>query len=101
MFLHKAGPVTAAFGPIFGKSGDRNGACARRSAGTVKPRLCSTSDAGWLRLAADSTGRVRLGAGDRRMFSKARLDTLSDGIFGVAMTLLVLDVRLPENFHPH
>ena len=35
------------------------------------------------------------------MFSKARLDTLSDGIFGVAMTLLVLDVRLPENFHPH
>ena len=35
------------------------------------------------------------------MFSKARLDTLSDGIFGVAMTLLVLDIRLPENFHPH
>ncbi len=34
------------------------------------------------------------------MFSKARLDTLSDGIFGVAMTLLILDVRLPENFHP-
>src|ERR1700739_354618 len=34
------------------------------------------------------------------MVSKARLDTLSDGIFGVAMTLLVLDVRLPENFHP-
>jgi uncharacterized membrane protein len=34
------------------------------------------------------------------MFSKARLDTLSDGIFAVAMTLLVLDVRLPENFHP-
>lgn len=34
------------------------------------------------------------------MFSKARLDTLSDGIFGVAMTLLVLDVRLPDNFHP-
>lgn len=35
------------------------------------------------------------------MFSKARLDTLSDGVFGVAMTLLVLDIRLPENFHPH
>jgi uncharacterized membrane protein len=34
------------------------------------------------------------------MFSKARLDTLSDGIFGVAMTLLVLDVRLAEDFHP-
>ena len=34
------------------------------------------------------------------MFSKARLDTLSDGIFGVAMTLLILDVRLPDEFHP-
>lgn len=34
------------------------------------------------------------------MFSKARLDTLSDGIFGVAMTLLVLDVHLPDDFHP-
>jgi len=34
------------------------------------------------------------------MYSKARLDTLSDGIFGVAMTLLVLDVRLPDDFHP-
>jgi uncharacterized membrane protein len=34
------------------------------------------------------------------VFSKARLDTLSDGIFGVAMTLLVLDVRLPDDFHP-
>jgi uncharacterized membrane protein len=27
------------------------------------------------------------------MFSKARLDTLSDGIFGVAMTLLILARR--------
>jgi uncharacterized membrane protein len=34
------------------------------------------------------------------MFSKARLDTLSDGIFGVAMTLLILDVRLPDDFFP-
>jgi TMEM175 potassium channel family protein len=34
------------------------------------------------------------------MFSKARLDALSDGIFAVAMTLLVLDVRLPDDFHP-
>jgi uncharacterized membrane protein len=34
------------------------------------------------------------------MFSKSRLDTLSDGIFGVAMTLLILDVRLPDDFHP-
>jgi len=35
------------------------------------------------------------------MFSKARLDTLSDGIFAVAITLLILDVRLPDDFHPH
>lgn len=34
------------------------------------------------------------------MYPKARLDTLSDGIFGVAMTLLVLDVRLPDDFAP-
>jgi uncharacterized membrane protein len=35
------------------------------------------------------------------MYPKARLDALSDGIFGVAMTLLVLDVRLPDEFQPH
>ncbi len=34
------------------------------------------------------------------MYPKARLDALSDAVFGVAMTLLVLDVRLPEDFHP-
>jgi uncharacterized membrane protein len=34
------------------------------------------------------------------MFSKSRLDTLSDGIFAVAMTLLILDVRLPDDFRP-
>ena len=34
------------------------------------------------------------------MFPKVRLDALHDGIFSVAMTLLVLDVRLPEEFHP-
>jgi uncharacterized membrane protein len=27
------------------------------------------------------------------MFAKARLDALTDGVFGVAMMLLVLDVR--------
>ena len=32
------------------------------------------------------------------MYSRARLDALADGIFGVAMTLLVLDIRLPEDF---
>jgi uncharacterized membrane protein len=35
------------------------------------------------------------------MYPKARLDALSDSIFGVAMTLLVLDVRLPDEFQPH
>jgi uncharacterized membrane protein len=34
------------------------------------------------------------------VYPKARLDALSDGIFAVAMTLLVLDVRLPEDFAP-
>jgi uncharacterized membrane protein len=34
------------------------------------------------------------------MYPKARLDALSDSIFGVAMTLLVLDVRLPDEFQP-
>ena len=32
--------------------------------------------------------------------SKCRLDALTDGVFGVAMTLLVIDIRLPENFRP-
>jgi uncharacterized membrane protein len=35
------------------------------------------------------------------MYPRARLDALTDSVFGVAMTLLVLDVRLPEEFHPH
>jgi len=33
-------------------------------------------------------------------YPKVRLDALSDAVFGVAMTLLVLDVRLPEELHP-
>ena len=35
------------------------------------------------------------------MYLRARIDALTDGVFAVAMTLLVLDVRLPEEFHPH
>ena len=35
------------------------------------------------------------------MIPKLRLDALTDGVFAVAMTLLVIDLRLPENFHPH
>jgi uncharacterized membrane protein len=29
-----------------------------------------------------------------------RIDALTDGLVGVAMTILVLDVRLPESFDP-
>jgi uncharacterized membrane protein len=35
------------------------------------------------------------------MYPRARIDALTDGVFAVAMTLLVLDVRLPDEFHPH
>ena len=34
------------------------------------------------------------------MFSKARLDSPSNGIFGVTVTLLVLEARLREDFPP-
>jgi uncharacterized membrane protein len=34
------------------------------------------------------------------VYPKSRLDALSDSIFGVAMTLLALDVRLPDEFQP-
>jgi uncharacterized membrane protein len=32
------------------------------------------------------------------MYPKSRIDALTDGLFGVAMTILVLDVRLPDSF---
>ncbi|MES2390420.1 MAG: TMEM175 family protein [Acidobacteriota bacterium] len=34
------------------------------------------------------------------MYSKHRLEALSDGIFAIAMTLLVLDIKIPEHV-PH
>jgi TMEM175 potassium channel family protein len=34
------------------------------------------------------------------MYPKARIDALTDGIFAVAMTILVLDLRLPDDLHP-
>ena len=37
---------------------------------------------------------------NRFRYPRARMDALCDGIFSVAMTLLVLDVRLPDSFHP-
>ena len=33
---------------------------------------------------------------DNSIFTPARLATLADGVFAIAMTLLVLDLRLPE-----
>jgi len=44
-------------------------------------------------------GRARLIADPQRilqMYPKARLDALTDGIFAVAMTLLVLELRVPD-----
>ncbi len=35
------------------------------------------------------------------MFPRHRLDALTDGIFGVAMTLLVLELRIPDSVDPH
>ena len=34
------------------------------------------------------------------MTAKNRLEALTDGIFAVAMTLLVIDLRFPESVHP-
>jgi uncharacterized membrane protein len=36
----------------------------------------------------------------RLSYPKTRLDALTDGVFGVAMTLLVIDVRLPDDLRP-
>lgn len=36
----------------------------------------------------------------RDSISKTRLDALADAMFGVAMTLLIVDIRLPEIFDP-
>lgn len=35
-----------------------------------------------------------------RLIQKSRLDALVDGVFAVAMTLLVIDIKLPEGLHP-
>ncbi len=37
---------------------------------------------------------------EKSRIPKLRLDALTDGVFAVAMTLLVIDLRLPESFHP-
>jgi len=35
-----------------------------------------------------------------RLIEKVRRNALTDGVFAVAMTLLVIDLKLPENFRP-
>ena len=35
---------------------------------------------------------------EKTAIPKLRLDALTDGVFAVAMTLLVIDLKLPENF---
>jgi|SRR5580700_3179515 uncharacterized membrane protein len=34
------------------------------------------------------------------MYPKSRVDALTDGLFAVAMTILVLELRLPDSFDP-
>jgi uncharacterized membrane protein len=34
------------------------------------------------------------------MYPRVRIDALTDGLFGVAMTILVLNLKLPDGFHP-
>jgi uncharacterized membrane protein len=34
------------------------------------------------------------------MYPKSRIDALTDGIFAVAMTILVLDIRIPDGLNP-
>jgi uncharacterized membrane protein len=41
-----------------------------------------------------------MAGGDRDRISKARLDALTDGVFAFAMTLLVLNLELPDDLHP-
>jgi uncharacterized membrane protein len=38
--------------------------------------------------------------GSSAVVSRTRLDALTDGVFAVAMTLLVIDLKLPERFNP-
>jgi uncharacterized membrane protein len=39
-------------------------------------------------------------AREDRGVAKGRLDALTDGVFAFAMTLLVINIDLPEDFHP-
>ena len=49
---------------------------------------------------AKAEDRGRLMAETKEFISKGRLDALTDGVFAFAMTLLVVNLDLPEDFHP-
>jgi uncharacterized membrane protein len=42
----------------------------------------------------------RMMAETKEFISKGRLDALTDGVFAFAMTLLVVNLELPQDFHP-
>jgi uncharacterized membrane protein len=44
--------------------------------------------------------RRKMTAQNKEFISKGRVDALTDGVFAFAMTLLVVNLELPENFHP-
>ena len=58
----------------------------------------------WLQPSNGADSQTRSEIGDRSsggsMIPKSRLDSLTDGIFAFAMTLLVLGLNLPPSFQP-
>ena len=47
-------------------------------------------------MSQSSEHRALTARGHRSLFPKARVDALTDGVFAFAMTLLVLDIRMPD-----
>ena len=75
-------------------AGDRRRAAAAGRAGLALRRRPSAP--GRRDAMSDDGERPQL---DRRGLAKSRIEALSDGIFAVAMTLLVLDIKSPVNFY--
>ena len=55
---------------------------------------------GPVRREAAAAAKVMRADETKEFISKGRLDALTDGVFAFAMTLLVVKVDLPEDFHP-
>jgi len=49
---------------------------------------------------AKTEDRGSMMAETKEFISKGRLDALTDGVFAFAMALLVVNLDLPEDFHP-